>query len=56
MGAKSDIERYGRRVRDALPTEEQQHDMRRFVEALTKLASEVEDLESRLRRVEARTR
>ena len=51
MSIKSDIESYGRRLRNAIPNAGS--DVGRFVDALVKLAKEVDRLEQRVKDLES---
>ena len=55
MGTKYDIEHYGRKLDAALSTSTG-NDWRRFYRAVAKLASEVDALELRLRKLESSIR
>ena len=52
MSLKCEINRYGRRLADALADRQQQSDMERFFQAIEQLAEEVERVERRLAVVE----
>ena len=52
LSLKCEIRRYGRRLAQALPDEQQRHDVEKLSEALEELAEEVERVERRLALIE----